>query len=80
MSTILERVARSFGFMVMREIRVESSRPEKQNLVLALLGILSLVACSLSWLVWHNGWLAVGLLVLTGVIVKPLGDELDRYR
>jgi hypothetical protein len=48
--------------------------------MLVLLGILSLVACSLSGFVWHNGWLAVGLLVLTGVIAKPLGGELDRYR
>ncbi|KVV07329.1 hypothetical protein WK77_16190 [Burkholderia ubonensis] len=61
----------------------ESSRPEKQNLVLAVSTIIVAITGGLSWLVWHKGWMAVGLLVLANVIAKPLFDELeelDRYR
>jgi hypothetical protein len=64
-------------FSLLRGLWTESSPREKQNLTLALLGIVLLVGCALSWFVWHRGWLAVALLVLTGIVTKPLGDELD---
>lgn len=63
------------------ELWTESTRTEKQNLILALVAVVVLIACVLSWFVWHEGWLSVGLLVLAGVITKPLYDEFDElYR